>query len=344
MSKYIVILGTVITITGLVACAPRIKSLYQETENVVVETVAASPLDIIESDAGEEISTEILSKESLPEKTLPMMYIGGQLYRLLSEEGEPMGDSGCVDGDIMSAVDPKEVPTEHEQSNFGSVGNPYCLVEEGRELVVMVDDEWLRFTALDLIAQPVDTELLTTDSALMGSDGIELNYADMETLVFHSHAGLFRCEKDNGNWVVKQSLDLKTIEAGATQGDHYSYISADRDCAMISPKCYAPDNEVPITLRYLFDEEKLELAGRFRDYKDPSLVWSYSEEADSIGQKIHGKPELKGMWISNLYPIEEMNSNVYGFIAVGSDGLKSLQYGLYWSELDQLELKPVKTV
>ncbi len=37
-----------------------------------------------------------------------------------------------------------------------------------------------------------------------------------------------------------------------------------------------------------------------------------------------------------------MNSNVYGFILVGSDGLESIQYGLYWSDLDQLELEPVR--
>lgn len=253
-----------------------------------------------------------------------------------------MGDSGCVDGYILSSVDPEEVPTEHEQSNFGSEGTPYCLEEEYGELVAMVADEWLRFTAVDLIAQPVNYDLLISDLALLGADGIELNYADSERLVFHSYAGLFRCEKNSDNWVMKQSLDLKPLEANATQGDHYSYISADRDTALISPKCYASDNEIPVTFRYLFAEGKLELVGRFQDYTDSNLVWSYSEEAMSIRQKLSEKPDLNGLWISNLYPIAEMNSNVYGFIVVGAKGLESIRYGLYWSDLDQLELEPVR--
>lgn len=334
MSKYIIILGTAITIIGLTACFQQQKFPNPETVNTVSETTIASLPAITE--------LETTAEMAATEKALPMLYINGQLYRLLSRLGEPMGDSGCVDGYILSSVDPEEVPTEHEQSNFGSEGTPYCLEEEYGELVAMVADEWLRFTAVDLIAQPVNYDLLISDLALLGADGIELNYADSERLVFHSYAGLFRCEKNSDNWVMKQSLDLKPLEANATQGDHYSYISADRDTALISPKCYASDNEIPVTFRYLFAEGKLELVGRFQDYTDSNLVWSYSEEAMSIRQKLSEKPDLNGLWISNLYPIAEMNSNVYGFIVVGAKGLESIRYGLYWSDLDQLELEPVR--
>ncbi|MBE7721376.1 MAG: hypothetical protein E7243_17955 [Lacrimispora celerecrescens] len=339
MSKYIIILGTAITIIGLTACFQQQKFPNPETVNTVSETTIASLPAITELETTAEMAA---AEMAATEKALPMLYINGQLYRLLSGLGEPMGDSGCVDGYILSSVDPEEVPTEHEQSNFGSEGTPYCLEEEYGELVAMVADEWLRFTAVDLIAQPVNYDLLISDLALLGADGIELNYADSERLVFHSYAGLFRCEKNSDNWVMKQSLDLKPLEANATQGDHYSYISADRDTALISPKCYASDNEIPVTFRYLFAEGKLELVGRFQDYTDSNLVWSYSEEAMSIQQKLSEKPDLNGLWISNLYPIAEMNSNVYGFIVVGAKGLESIRYGLYWSDLDQLELEPVR--
>lgn len=339
MSKYIIILGTAITIIGLTACFQQQKFPNPETVNTVSETTIASLPAITELETTAEMAA---AEMAATEKALPMLYINGQLYRLLSRLGEPMGDSGCVDGYILSSVDPEEVPTEHEQSNFGSEGTPYCLEEEYGELVAMVADEWLRFTAVDLIAQPVNYDLLISDLALLGADGIELNYADSERLVFHSYAGLFRCEKNSDNWVMKQSLDLKPLEANATQGDHYSYVSADRDTALISPKCYASDNEIPVTFRYLFAEGKLELVGRFQDYTDSNLVWSYSEEAMSIRQKLSEKPDLNGLWISNLYPIAEMNSNVYGFIVVGAKGLESIRYGLYWSDLDQLELEPVR--
>ncbi|WP_024295144.1 hypothetical protein [Lacrimispora indolis] len=339
MSKYIIILSTAIIIIGLTACFQQQKFPNPETVNTVSETTIASLPVITELETTAEMAA---AEMAATEKALPMLYINGQLYRLLSRLGEPMGDSGCVDGYILSSVDPEEVPTEHEQSNFGSEGTPYCLEEEYGELVAMVADEWLRFTAVDLIAQPVNYDLLISDLALLGADGIELNYADSERLVFHSYAGLFRCEKNSDNWVMKQSLDLKPLEANATQGDHYSYISADRDTALISPKCYASDNEIPVTFRYLFAEGKLELVGRFQDYTDSNLVWSYSEEAMSIRQKLSEKPDLNGLWISNLYPIAEMNSNVYGFIVVGAKGLESIRYGLYWSDLDQLELEPVR--
>lgn len=343
MNKYIIILGTAISSIGLTACVQKQMSPATETVNIVSEPPTDSLPAVNESEATKEIKmTEKVNKGFSSEKTLPMLYINGQLYRLLSKQGEPMGDSGCVDGYILSSVDPEEVPTEHEQSNFGSEGKPYCLEEKYGELVTIVDDEWLRFTAVNLIAQPLNSDLLTSDLALLGADGMELNYADSERLVFHSYAGLFQCEKSNDNWIMKQSLDLKPMEANATQGDYYSCISADRDTALISPKCYAPDNEIPVTLRYLFDDNKLELVGRFKDYTDSNLVWSNSDEAMSIRQKLCNKPVLKGLWISNLYPIAEMNSNVYGFIAVGSDGLESIQYGLYWSNSDQLKLEHIK--
>jgi len=337
------ILGSAITIIGLTACFQQQKFPNPETVNTVSETTIASLPAVTKSEATAEITTtEKSNKEFFSEKALPMLYINGQLYRLFSKQGEPMGDTGCVDGYILSSVDPEEIPAEHEQSNFGSEGTPYSLDEEHGELVAMVDDEWLRFTTVNLIAQPVYSDLLISDLALLGADGIELNYADSERLVFHSYAGLFRCEKNNNNWVMKQSLDLKPLEANATQGDHYSYIRADRDTALISPKCYASDNEIPITLRYLFAEGKLEMVGRFQNYTDSNLVWSYSEEATSIRQKLSDKPDLNGLWISNLYPITEMNSNAYGFIVVGANGLESIQYGIYWSDLDQLKLEPVR--
>jgi len=341
LRKYIIIWGTVITIAGLTACVQKLPK--PETVNTVSEATTATLPAITESDATPEITSPKKSNEEYSsEKGLPMLYINGQLYRLLRKQGEPMRDSDCADGYILSSVNPEEVPSEHGQSNFGSEGNPYCLEEEHGELVAMVADEWLSFTAVNLIAQPVNEDLLTSDLALLGADGIELNYADSERFVFHSYAGLFQYEKSNGNWELKQSLDLRPLEANATQGDPYTYIRADRDTAFISPKCHAPDHEIPVTFRYLFAEGKLELAGRYQDYADSVLVWSYSEEAMSIRQKICDKLDLNGLWISNLYPIAEMNSNVYGFIVVGSEGQKSIRYGLYWSDLDQIELESVK--
>lgn len=79
---------------------------------------------------------------------VPMLYANGQLYQLLGDQEEPMGDSGSVAGEILSAVPPEETPQTEGQSNFGSVGNPYTRDDGNGELVVLIEDRWLRFTTV----------------------------------------------------------------------------------------------------------------------------------------------------------------------------------------------------
>ena len=331
MNKHLITAGTLLAIMLLSACSQN-----QATSESVI---SSSPPAIM----AEETNTADNHKPSAAkDQTLPMLSLNGRLYRLLSEQTEPMGDAGSVSGYISSSVATGEIPGSHEQSNFGSEGNPYCLDQQLQEVVAMIDEEWLRFTELDLSALPVHTDLLNSQLALLGADGVELHYADNDVLVFHSYAGLFRYERGSDGWGLTQTLDLKPLEAEATQGDYYSLIRSDRDIALISPKCYAPDHEIPITLRYHFAENRLEPAGRFQDYEDIGLVQSSSEETAAIWQKLQNKPELNELWISNLYPIVEASSNLYGFVAVGADGLSSIQYGLYQSDIDRLELEMMK--
>lgn len=271
---------------------------------------------------------------------LPMLYVDNQLYRLSSEQPEPMGYSGSVSGHIVSSTEPSEVPAKHAQSNFGNVDEPYCLDAQSGQLITMVNNEWLRFVPINLTPQPVDLSRMTVASDILGASGIEVNYADNETIIFHSFAGLFRCKKINHHWSVTQTLDLASLEASATQGDYYTFISAQKDIVLISPKCYAPDNPLPITLQYTFPENKLELKGPFQDIPDPSLQWSYSEQAMNISQKLCQKPGLEKAWISNLYPASGSNSGTYYFIAAGIDSF-SLHHGQYQEDTDHLTLTTI---
>ena len=50
-----------------------------------------------------------------PEERIIM--INNKLYYGTSETG-PMGDSGCVEGNILSSIDKNEIPTENGQSKL----------------------------------------------------------------------------------------------------------------------------------------------------------------------------------------------------------------------------------
>ena len=304
-----------------------------ETAAAAIETEAAIQAETaIETEAG---------TDSLPagktEEFLPMVFAKGRLYRLLREAEAPMGESGCVSGHIRSSVGPEETPAVEEQSNFGHEGRPYCLDEEHGWLDVQAEDKWMRFTAVDLTVKPADLDRMSHNLNLLGADGIELNYADQGQIVFHSFAGLFLCVKTGEGWKINRTLDLNSLGAGATQGDNFSLITADKDGAFISPECYSPKPEIPVTYRYLFNDNRLELKGRFGDKPDSVMQWSHSKEAMDIRETIRQKLGQEALWISNLYPVMDMDVNVYGFITLGDGGLETLGYGRYWKDTDRLE-------
>ena len=60
----------------------------------------------------------------------------GILYYGTDETG-PMGDSGCIGGHIESSVSKDNIPNEHEQSNFGCIGNPYTY-DDGNGTIMVV--------------------------------------------------------------------------------------------------------------------------------------------------------------------------------------------------------------
>ena len=318
---------------------------------ILIITMMAAAIGISACTGAKPSEVESPDKESieapLPMETevpLPMIYVQGQLYRLFSEQREPMGDSGSVTGHNMSSVETDETPMEEEQSNFGEVGSPYCLDKDHGQLVAMINDEWLRFTAVNLEATPVDLNRLSKPMDLLGADGMELNYIGEDIIVFHSFAGVFVCTFTEDGWVLSQTLDLEPLEGTATQGDNFTLIRADGKAVWISPKCYAPDNEIPVTYKYLIAENRLELAGRFQEEEDDYLRWSYSEEGMALKESVRSKLEQEGMVISNLYPVLYMDSVVYGFIAVDSGERSSIQYGRYWKASGEVKLEtiPVK--
>ena len=64
-----------------------------------------------------------------------------------TEETGPMGDAGCVEGEILSTTKAGELPTENGQSNFGGIGNPYTFDSGDGAIMVFVEEEYFWFYA-----------------------------------------------------------------------------------------------------------------------------------------------------------------------------------------------------
>lgn len=109
------------------------------------------------------------SKE-MPPDLVPMLMIDESLY-IDTGEQEPMGDSGCISKTITSTVDGTNVPTKHEQSNFGCVGNNYVLSDHSA--VVFINDNWYRF-------EKEKTQLSLDRVIELSKKGNELSWDDFE--------------------------------------------------------------------------------------------------------------------------------------------------------------------
>lgn len=73
--------------------------------------------------------------------------VNDTLYYGTDEVG-PMGDSGCVVGEITSSVEQNSIPTENGSSNFGCIGNMYTYDDGDGSIMVRLDDEqWHCFYA-----------------------------------------------------------------------------------------------------------------------------------------------------------------------------------------------------
>ena len=75
---------------------------------------------------------------------IPMVMADGAMYYDTGRESTVTGRCGVMDGEITSAVDRTEVPSENNQSNFGA-GYGYQWGPEEGTLEVCMDGKWLVF-------------------------------------------------------------------------------------------------------------------------------------------------------------------------------------------------------
>lgn len=87
------------------------------------------------------VEVENTSKDE--RNTSPMVMINGELYYDTGKESDIGPRCGVMDGKIISTVDDTVIPTEDNQSNFGS-GYEYQYVGDGH-IDIVIDQKWIRF-------------------------------------------------------------------------------------------------------------------------------------------------------------------------------------------------------
>jgi hypothetical protein len=155
--KIIPIVITTVIILSLTACSNAKTSdketLKEQSQIVIFEEDTTK--DSIETDIATEVEnvnasmeTEQATETELTASyiTLDIVMFNDKLYYDTGSIDEFGGSCGVMDGNITSKCDYNEIPTENNQSNFGTgYGIQYGRVES--EIEVCIDSDWHIFTS-----------------------------------------------------------------------------------------------------------------------------------------------------------------------------------------------------
>ena len=89
----------------------------------------------------------ISADQTLKYDRRPMVRVNGALYLDTGEESDIGARCGMMDGEITSTVDGSEIPTQDDQSNFGT-GFGYQYVDEN-SIDIYMNNKWIRFVKED---------------------------------------------------------------------------------------------------------------------------------------------------------------------------------------------------
>lgn len=86
---------------------------------------------------------KLISRAEPASDKIPMVMVDGRLYYDTGKESVLERRCGTMDGEITSAVDGTQIPTEDDQSNFGT-GFGYQYVTDST-IEIYMDDKWIVF-------------------------------------------------------------------------------------------------------------------------------------------------------------------------------------------------------
>lgn len=132
------LLPAVLIFTG---CARNNGSAVPDGEAAGYETLPAQP-ETREQEVSEKEPEKGTEKETLYDK-IPMVMINGKLYYDTGKESTIEARCGTMDGEITSAVDGSETPSQENQSNFGT-GFGYQFTADDT-IEIFMNDKWIVF-------------------------------------------------------------------------------------------------------------------------------------------------------------------------------------------------------
>lgn len=100
-----------------------------------------------EVSAGDDGSAQDHDAEDMKWDRIPMVMVNGKLYYDTGNESTIDGRCGVMDGEITTAVDGSEIPTQDNQSNFGT-GFGYQFGPDDT-IEVFMNEKWIVFAHRD---------------------------------------------------------------------------------------------------------------------------------------------------------------------------------------------------
>ncbi len=117
-----------------------------------------------------------------------------------------MPGCGTMDGEIVSTVEGTELPSENNQSNFGS-GYHYQRSSEG-QLIVVIDDERIIFRDIEKDDTSIPIEVINFNAKVkeITDDG--------ELLVTHVSTAEGFCQMNDGEYYVSAENLAEDVQVG----------------------------------------------------------------------------------------------------------------------------------
>lgn len=305
MKKRLLLVLSISVILLMSACGKQTVSSDEQAVEPTTAVESEVTSETIEAASKNDTTEPVQSSTEIPGDRIPMVMVDGFLYYDTGKESTLEARCGMMDGEITSTVDASEIPTEDNQSNFGTGygyqyginnsidiqmedGTWFVFQREGTEYVEATENTDNTDTADDTITEPLfirmenpSWEYYTAESVVSGTKpfGIKLFEESANEII------------DTDAWFEKNELQL----AGNSNEEEYGcYI--DYDGVIV---CITKGGEVIAELE-------------FTEFMyAPDLV---EEDRDFVDEKVRDAKIRNGVLyvsISHLTYAESAPSNAY---------------------------------
>lgn len=317
MKKRLLLVLSILIMLLMSACGKQAVSNDEQTSESTTAVEAEATSEAIEA-SETEITETAQSSNEIPGDRIPMVMVDGLLYYDTGKESTLEGRCGMMDGEITSSVDASEIPTEDNQSNFGTgfgyqyginnaidiqmeEGTWFVFQREGTEYVEPTENTDNTDTTDNSITEPLfirmenpSWEYYTAERVVSGTKpfGIKLSDESTNEII------------DTDAWFEKNELQLT---GNSNEEEYGCYI--DYDGVIV---CITKGGEVIAELE-------------FTEYMyAPDLV---EEDRDYVDEKVRDAKIRNGVLyvsISHLAYAESAPSNAY-IMAISLD-----DYSVIW--------------